>query len=70
MLCESEDFVDVFDIVVFKLRGMFECACAYDKKNVAAWLKWSEFEKDIVCGNLYCGGVVMSVRWNSVLNCW
>ena len=67
-LRESEDSADALDIAVSKSRGMFERACAYDKKNVAAWLKWSELEKDIARGNSHRGGVVMSARRNSVSN--
>lgn len=57
----SEDTIE-------KARELFNRACDVDKKNVAAWLKWSELEKDISRGSSHRGGVVTSARRNYVSN--
>lgn len=51
-----------------KARELFNRACVVDKKNVAAWLKWSELEKDISRGSSHRGGIVTSARRNYVSN--
>ena len=54
--------------VAAKAAMLLERACEVDKKNVSAWLKWSELEKDLARGNSHRGGVVTSGRRSNVSN--
>lgn len=63
-----EEGEDALDAALEKSRALFLRASVADKKNISAWLKWSELEKDVARGNSHRGGVVTSARRNTVSN--
>ena len=64
----AEEDESALEVLLEKSRDLFQRACDVDKRNVAAWLKWSELEKEVARGESHRGGIVTSARRSNISN--